>query len=259
MHYLRIVLLSAQVEVKVLMVDGFALAALIFQPLLVALAAMYMLRHLPDFQAVYVIVGTVLTALWTGALFGGSNALSGERSVGTLILLEASPTPLFLIVAGGILGNLAVSLCSIILGYVVASWLFGYSIAISSPIGFSISSVLAVLCLWATGMLFAPLSLVWLVIGRILTGLEYPVYALCGFLFPITLLPAWMQPVSYILPPSWAAVALHGTSSGGLSGRDLLRVWAFLFITCIITVLLALWLFRVLLIKARREGMLDRV
>jgi len=40
-------------------------------------------------------------------------------------------------------------------------------------------------------------------------------YILAGFMFPVALLPGWTTPFSYILPPFWAAKALHAASSGG--------------------------------------------
>jgi hypothetical protein len=35
-------------------------------------------------------------------------------------------------------------------------------------------------------------------------AMEFPVYILAGFLFPIALLPDWTGPISYALPPYWA-------------------------------------------------------
>ena len=50
-------------------------------------------------------------------------------------------------------------------------------------------------------------------------AMEYPVYILAGFLFPILLLPGWTTPLSYLLPPYWAAVAFHDTSTGNAYHR----------------------------------------
>jgi ABC-2 type transport system permease protein len=88
-------------------------------------------------------------------------------------------------------------------------------------------------------MFFAPLAILWRSVGRFLSGLEYPVFALSGFLFPVLLLPVWFLPISVALPPYWAAFALHGTSSGDLDLPGLLRAWIFLVLTGGVLLLLA--------------------
>jgi len=86
--------------------------------------------------------------------------------------------------------------------------------------------------------------------------MEYPIYSLSGFLFPILLLPVWTIPVSYVLPPYWAAVALHGSASGELDLPGLARVWAVLVVTAVALVLISSRLFVAVLHRARRTGSL---
>ena len=118
------------------------------------------------------------------------------------------------------------------------------------------SLLLAVIALWATCMLFAPLAILWRAVGRFLLGLEYPIFALSGFLFPILLLPGWAVPISNILPPYWAAVAMHGAASGELDTSGLLQAWFFLFLTSGALLLIANRLFDEVLTRARRAGTL---
>jgi len=79
---------------------------------------------------------------------------------------------------------------------------------------------------------------------------------LCGFLFPIALLPGWTTPVSYLLPPYWAAVALHGTSTGGASLDSTLFTWVMLLLFSLADLLIASRLFRRMLYKARADATL---
>jgi ABC-2 type transport system permease protein len=45
---------------------------------------------------------------------------------------------------------------------------------------------------------------------------RFPMIFLCGLFFPVERLPAWLRPLSYVLPPTYGSDALHGAihSSG---------------------------------------------
>lgn len=253
---LRIVLMAAEVQARELATSGFMLFCVVFQPFFIGVTAMFMLRHRPDFDPMYVIVGTALTGLWSTLLFSGSGAIGHERWMGTLELLAASPTPLFLILGGKLIGTLVFSLLSLVLSFGIGALLFGYDVRIADPVGFAVSMLFSLASLWATGMLLAPLAILWRTVGRALTGLEYPVFALAGFLFPILLLPVWSLPISYALSPYWAAEALHGAARGELNLADLSRTWLFLLITGAIAIVAAHRLFEAVLTRARRAGTL---
>jgi ABC-2 type transport system permease protein len=46
-------------------------------------------------------------------------------------------------------------------------------------------------------------------------GLYVPVFLVCGFVVPLALLPNWVTPISWILPPTWGAAAVRDASLGG--------------------------------------------
>jgi len=77
-----------------------------------------------------------------------------------------------------------------------------------------------------------------------------------GFVFPVAILPGWLQPFSYLLPPYWAALALQGTSSQSLDTGSILVAWAALIATSAAALFAAIWLYRVALQRARCEGRL---
>jgi len=168
----------------------------------------------------------------------------------------AAPVSFFVVYGGKIAGTLAFSLVSVVLSYAIGAWLFGYPITVADPGGFAVSLVFALVALWATGMLFAPLGILWRTVGRFLGLMEYPIYSLSGFLFPILLLPVWTLPVSYLLPPYWAAVALHASARGELDLGGLAEVWAVLLLTAIVLMLVSSRLFLAVLDRARRAGSL---
>lgn len=79
---------------------------------------------------------------------------------------------------------------------------------------------------------------------------------LAGFLFPVLLLPTWSTVASWVLPPFWAATALHGSSAGTLGAGDLLAVWLMLGLTSVAATLISQPFFRLIQRQAIAEGTL---
>jgi len=253
---LRPFLFSARVQVLRALGDEFLFVIALVQPFAIGLAAIFMLRHRADFEAVYAVVGAGLTALFSLILFGGTGTITNLRFSGNLEHLVAAPVPLIVVVGGQIMGSVALVLVPMLVSYGLGAWLFGYPIAIRDPAGFTVSVLLALLSLWAMGLLFAPLAILWPAVNSVLGALEYPVYVLCGFLFPVLLLPGWLQPLGQLLAPYWAAYALHGTSSGSLTAPELALAWLLLLALTAATLVLAAWLFDLFLARAQRDGSL---
>jgi ABC-2 type transport system permease protein len=253
---LRVISTVFRMQLKQMAVDEFFIFSIVFQPVFIALLAIYMLRDSPGFQAVYVIVGSGMTGLWSGTLMTSTNGILVERWVGTLESIIASPTHIKTVVIGKSLANVTLSLASMLFSYPLAAFVFGYPLTISDPPIFVVSLLLMLLALLSLGMILTPLmairpgSEVWV------NALEFPMYIVGGFIFPVALLPAWMTPISYVLAPYWAARALHASSSGGLSALDVLTSWGFLIILCVVYWFLSGWLFKIVLRRAREEATL---
>jgi len=204
-------------------------------------------------------VGAGLSDLFSSALFTSTNAVTRERYQGNLELFEGSPAPLMVVMGGKMAGNLVLALTSMVATYVVGAGLFQYPITVDQPGRFAVSMIMALFSLWAMGMLFAPLSILWPPVEQFLGGLEYPVFILCGFLFPMALLPGWFLPFSYALPPYWAARAMHGSSLGTLQFDEIALSWLILLATSGAVLVMAALLFRIFLRVGRRNGTLGFV
>jgi ABC-2 type transport system permease protein len=106
-------------------------------------------------------------------------------------------------------------------------------------------------------MVMAPLFITNPDVQRFQNAIEFPVYILAGFLFPIALLPTWTTPLSYLLSPYWAAVALHETSSGAGDPLTVAGAWVAMIVLSVVYLVLSRLLFRTLLQRARRDGTLN--
>lgn len=254
--YWRTILIVAEMNFRQMMTDGFILFTVLFQPILIALLGLWMLKDKGADAAMFVVVGSGLTGLWSSLLFISGNSINFERWTGTLESLVALPTPFEVIVIGKNLANVTQSLLSMVLGYFVAAFAFGYSLEFQQPFLFVISVFLAVIAFISFGLIIAPIFVMNPGVRAWQNAMEFPVYVLCGFLFPIALLPGWTSPVSYLLPPYWAAVALHGTSTGGAALNETLFAWGMLLLFSFIDLLIASRLFKRMLYKARADATL---
>jgi ABC-2 type transport system permease protein len=166
------------------------------------------------------------------------------------------PTPLWIVVIGKNLSNVSQALLSMVVSYLLGSLLFGYPLALAQPLLFFVALLFGVLSLVAMGLMLAPAFIVNPMVQRFQNAMEYPVYILSGFLFPIALLPGWTTPFSYILAPYWAARILHATATGSASVADLAFACGAMTLLGIVYLVIAALLFRIVLYKARVEATL---
>jgi ABC-2 type transport system permease protein len=256
-RYWRTMLTVAEVTLRHQLNDSFILFAILVQPLIIAVLALFMLRDTAEHAAMFVVVGSGLTGLWSSLLFVSGNSINVERWEGTLESLVGVPTPFDVIVFGKNLANVGQSLLSMIVAYLLAALFFGYSLRLDQPLLFFLTVLLSVFAFISFGLVIAPLFVMYREVQQWQNAMEYPVYILGGFLFPILLLPGWTTPISYILPPYWAAVALHGTSTANAPIQQTLFAWAMMLLLSVIFLFIASRLFKFMLYKARVDATLD--
>ncbi len=189
-------------------------------------------------------------------LFICGNSITVERWIGTLESIAAVPTSMSIIVLGKDLANVLQSLLSMVVCYIAAVLLFNYTLRVDQPVLFIISLVFTVVSFITFGLIIGPIFLLNPAIQSLQNGLEFPVYILGGFLFPLALLPNWTTPFSYLLTPYWAARALHLSSSGGGSLADITFCWGMMLLFSVIYVIISRYLFRAILYRVRVDATL---
>jgi ABC-2 type transport system permease protein len=254
--YLRVVARTAEMTFRQNVFDSFIIFTVLVQPLVIAILALWMLRERGGNYAIFVVVGSGMTGLWSSLLYISGNSINWERWTGTLEMLVGQPTPIYWVVFGKNLAHVSQSLGSMIVAYVASSLLFGYALTIEQPLTFLIALAFTVLAFVCFGLIIAPIFVLNPAVQRWQNGLEFPIYILSGFLFPIALLPGWTTPLSYILAPYWAARAMHGASSGTAGLGEIAFSLTMLSAFSLLYVLLSRKLFSALLVKARRDATL---
>jgi len=256
---LNIMARAFEIEMRQNLTDGFVVFGILIQPLIVAFMALWMLKDKGPDNAIFVVVGSGMTGLWTTLLFNGGNSITGERWNGTLEPLVASPASMRVVIYGKVLANVTQSLLSMIGSYLLISLVMGYPLSLIRPGLFVISLLISVASLVSFGLILASFFILIPDFARMVNTLEFPVYILGGFLFPIALLPDWTTPLSYILTPYWAAVALHGSAQGTLEPMRIAGTWGIMAVFSLIYILASGRLYRVILRKARTDATRDVV
>lgn len=254
--YWRTILVVAEMALRQQLMDGFIIFTVLFQPIIIALLGLFMLKDKGPDAAMFVVVGSGLTGLWSSLLFISGGSINAERWSGTLETLVAIPTPFEVVVFGKNLANVVQSLASMVIGYLIAAFSFGYSLDIQQPLLFIASILLSVVAFISFGLVIAPIFVMNPGVRAWQNAMEFPVYILCGFLFPVLLLPQWTNPISYLLPPYWAARALHGTSTTGASLNEILFAWGMMLLFSAIDLFIASHLFKLMLYRARADATL---
>ena len=255
-RYGHVMRLSAEMIIKEQAVDSFVLFTIIIQPLVIALLGLWMLRDSRPDAAIYVVVGSGMSGLWSSMVFISGSSITRERWAGTLEALVAMPTPLWVVTAGRNLAQVMQSLLSMVAAYAIASLFMGYALSVNHPLLFIISILFTVLAFITFGLILAPIYVLSPAVQQFKNGLEFPVYLMCGFLFPIALLPDWSTPISYVLTPYWAARALHESAHGDGDLGVVIGSWAVLLVSAVASVIFSRYLFTWILRRVREDGTL---
>jgi ABC-2 type transport system permease protein len=194
----------------------------ILWPLFFATVAFFMFEAGGDPDSlVYAGLGAAVMGIWTATSVSAGSALQRERWHGTLELLVAAPAHFSLVV-------LPLGLASASIGvYCMAATLFwgrvifGIDLVIEQPLLFLLAIPATILSIGALGFVLAVAFARYRAAWALGAMSEYPVWLICGFLVPLTLLPGWVQPLSWALAPTWGMNAIRDAATGSSALPDI--------------------------------------
>jgi ABC-2 type transport system permease protein len=214
--YARTILALTKLRVIEFSVSRWFLLTAVLQPLIFATIAFYLFKSggRPG-TLLYAALGAGMMGIWSSTLFGSGGALQWNRYQGTLELLVASPPPFIVVLLPLTLAT------SITGGYALLATLFwgriffGVPLHFAHPLAFVLAVPAAVLALGLMGLLMASSFVLYRNANALSNLLEYPVWVATGLLFPVTLLPSWVGPISWLLAPRWGIDAIRHSATGG--------------------------------------------
>jgi ABC-2 type transport system permease protein len=213
---LRLLAFSWLLHFKMLSQSAFDGFLAILWPLFFATVAVFMFRHGHRSGALGpVALGAAVMGVWTATSVSASSALQRERRMGTLELLVASPTNLAFVLLPVTLATSTIGLYCIVATLLWARFLFGIHVPVAHPLPFALGILGIVVTIGSLGFLMAVAFVRSRRAWAFGAATEFPVWLVCGFLVPISLLPGWVRPLSWALGPTWGMRAIHDGAFGG--------------------------------------------
>lgn len=192
-------------------------------PLFFASIAFLMYRAGGDDRALlYASVGASVMGVWSSVSTSAASAIQRERWQGTLELLVSAPAPLPLVMLPVTTAMATVGLYSMAATLLWGRFLFGIRVPLESPLAFALAVPVTVLSIGMVGFLMSVTVVRYRTAWALGNMFEMPVWLVCGFLVPISVLPDWVRPVSWLLPPTWGVNAIREAALGGTPWPDLL-------------------------------------
>ncbi|MCL2200941.1 MAG: ABC transporter permease [Oscillospiraceae bacterium] len=210
MQFLRVIWDTLRLQMKNSFVRPMFRFCLIINPVANTILIYEMFRNSGhDNFGTFVILGAGLMALWGCICFSSAGDINRERWSGTLSMIYTAPAGFQVIILGKILGNTLLSLLTLLISFVTARVLYGAFFYLPSPFLTLFSLFCAVVCFIVFSTLIAYLLTLSRKTTLYMNLIEIPIVLLCGFVIPISFLPPWIHPLSYILPPTWAVRLLR--------------------------------------------------
>lgn len=205
---------------------SYRLFQVVIRPGLVALLAVAVLHsHAASAGYFRVLIGSALAGMWSALLGTATFTLAREREwYGTFEMLSGTPTPLGAIFGGYIVAEALIALVSVPVSFLVGLALIG-GVRVDLDFPLLLSAIITAITMVALALLLAPVMMLLPALTRWVNTIDYPVWILAGFLFPIALMPGWVTPISWLLAPYWATQAMQRAGAGAGAGA-LAGVWA---------------------------------
>jgi ABC-type polysaccharide/polyol phosphate export permease len=194
----------------------------VLQPVIFASIAFFMVQNgNRSGTLLYVALGAGLMGIWSATLFGSGGAIQWQRWQGTLELLVAAPAPFIMSLLPLTIATSSIGLYSIVATLVWGRIFFGVPLDFAHPFQLAVALPTTVLSLGMLGLVLASTFVLARNANAFSNLLEYPVWLATGLLVPLTLLPAWVEPLSWLLAPSWGIRAIREAALGGSAWAEI--------------------------------------
>jgi ABC-2 type transport system permease protein len=205
----------------------------------------------------YVLVGIAFSGYFGVGLSRFASALSTAQVTGTMEALLMTPTRLSTIIVG-----------SAIYDYLFATLRMGFHLVLGIALGVrfadvnwlavAIGLVLAVISFASIGIMAAGFTMVFKRGNPIIWLVSNLIGLLGGVYYPVSILPAWLQPIARLLPITYALDVMRGALLDGAGWDRLASSLLVLGLFCLFLFPASLVIFRAAVHKARVDGSLTQ-
>jgi ABC-2 type transport system permease protein len=195
-------------------------------PLLTLSAYVYLYKMLnapPEFAG-FVVVGGTMIAFWMNVLWNMSAQFYWEKETGNLEIYLVTPVSRMAILLGMALGGIVNTTLRAVVILVAGAFIFQAPLLIHEPLTALLMFALTIIALYALGMLFASLFMLY---GReawhTANLLQEPVYFLSGSYFPFRYLPFVVQLLASIIPLTFGLDSIRRVT---VLGEGIVDIWS---------------------------------
>jgi ABC-2 type transport system permease protein len=227
-HNLRAVYARLWVRIKGSNQEPEWIAAELVIPLLTLSAYIYLYKMLnapPEFAG-FVVIGGTMIAFWVNVLWNMSAQFYWEKETGNLEIYFVTPVSRMAILLGMALGGIVNTTLRAIVILVAGTFIFQAPLVVNEPLTAFLLFMLTIIALYALGMLFASLFMLY---GReawhTANLLQEPVYFFSGSYFPMSsqIVPYAIQLLSSLIPLTFGLDALRKVI---IQGQGISDVWS---------------------------------
>jgi ABC-2 type transport system permease protein len=214
--YARLFWTSWKFHVRGLTASMFFVLISVLQPIIFASIAFFMHEAgAREGSLLYVALGSGLMGMWSATLFGSGGAIQWQRWQGTLELLVGAPPRFIVSMLPLTLATASIGLYSVVATLAWGRLLFDVPLHLVHPVEFAVALPATTVALGLLGLVLASTFVLYRHASAFSNLLEYPVWLVSGLLVPVALLPGWVEPISWVLAPTWGVRAVRESALGG--------------------------------------------
>jgi ABC-2 type transport system permease protein len=173
-------------------------------------------------SAVFMVPGVSAMILLIAGMLTAAMGLVREREVGTLEQVLVTPIRTRELLLGKLLPFMFIGFFDVLLALVLGMWVFDVPVR-GALAWFWLGTFLYLLCMMGVGLLVSTVSRTQ---QQALMGgffLVMPFILLSGVMTPISSMPGWLQPLTFVNPMRYYVEILRGVLLKGSDGGDLTR------------------------------------
>jgi ABC-2 type transport system permease protein len=171
----------------------------------------------------FVIIGIAFSGYMTASLNSYTEAIGKEQGLGTMEALLITPTGIPTIIMSGAIWNFVFTTVKVVIYLLLGALFFGLDLSHANIPAALLVLMLTIIAMSGFGIFSAGFTLILKKgdpVNFFVSGFSR---FLAGVYFPITILPAWVQKLSMVVPLTYALHALRMTI---LTGAPLSHVYA---------------------------------
>lgn len=204
----------------------------------------------------FIAIGNAMQVSAFSSIFAVCNITSEEKWQGTIVPVLSTPAsrlPLFL---GRAIFQIFNGAVTVAIGFAYAEFVFGVDLGGANFLSLAVVILLTSVAMTGFGLMLGSLGLYMRTAMIIANVFLFIGLLLCGVNFPVSELPAWLQPLSYAIPMTYGTAAARAAVAGATL-VDLAPLLAEEVAAGVGSILVGYGLFRTFEYLARTRGRLE--